>query len=229
METTGGKRIPRLLLVDDHPVVREGIRSYLSAKGVAAVVGEAATGAESLRKARQVKPDVVLMDINLPDMNGFVVTEALLSEFPTMRVLIMTMHKNREYAAQMVKSGASGYLLKEAKPTEMVAAITAVFAGRSYCSPEIAQYVLDEILKRRMTKTKGADLSARERLVLSLVAEGRTSKDISDRLGVSVRTIQTHRERLMGKTGIHSVAGLTRLAMAEGLVNAPPGRRGQRA
>ena len=222
MKTKPGKK-PRLMLVDDHPVVREGIRSYLSATGVAEVVGEAENGAEALRKARQVRPDVVLMDINLPDMSGFVVTDALLNEFPTTRVLFMTMHKNREYVAQMLKSGARGYLVKDAKPTEMVAAIAAVFAGENYFSAEIRQIVLEESLAP--TNHKNGKLSVRERMVLGMVAEGKYSKDIADTLGLSVRTIEKHRERIMAKTGIRSIAGLTRLALAEGLISATPDRR----
>lgn len=224
MENKLGKK-PRLLLVDDHPVVREGIRSYLSAKSVAEVVGEAENGAEALRKARLVRPDVVLMDINLPDMSGFVVTDALLNEFPTMRVLIMTMHKNREYVAQVLRSGACGYLVKDAKPAEMVAAIAAVFAGENYFSPEVRQFVTDATLAMIGKKPAKGWLSVRERMVVGLVADGKSSKDIAETLGLSVRTIEKHRERIMAKTGIRSVAGLTRLALAEGLINATPDRR----
>ena len=207
-----------MLLVDDHPVVREGIRSYLSSRGLAEIVGEAKDGAEALQKARELLPDVVLMDINLPDVSGFVVTEKLRRELPAVRVLIVTMHESREYAVQIVRSGASGYLLKQATPMEMVAAIQAVYAGRSYFSSAVAQYVLDAAVKPKKTSLQRPRLSARERIVLVFIAEGKTSKHIATELGVSVRTVDTHRERLMAKTGIRNVAGLTRFAIEEGMI-----------
>ena len=215
------RRKPRLVLVDDHPVVREGIRSYLSSRGVAEIVGEAATGAEALQQVRALRPDVVLMDINLPDVSGFVITEKLRRELPDVRVLIVTMHESREYAVQIVRSGACGYLLKEAKPAEMVAAIEAVYAGENYFSPAVAQFVLRTVVTGKKTPLVKPRLSDRERLVLVLVAEGKTSRDIAAQLGVTVRTVNTYRERLMAKTGIRKAADLTRYAIKERMIPLP--------
>ena len=215
------RRKPRLVLVDDHPVVREGIRSYLSSRGVAEIVGEAATGAEALRQVRALRPDVVLMDINLPDVSGFVVTEKLRRELPDVRVLIVTMHASREYAVEIVRSGASGYLLKEAKPAEMVAAIQAVYAGDNYFSPAVAAFVLQTVARGKKGPIVKPGLSDRERLVLVLVADGKTSRDIATELGVTVRTVNTYRERLMAKTGIRKAADLTRYAIKERMIPLP--------
>ncbi|GDY21942.1 DNA-binding response regulator [Verrucomicrobiota bacterium] len=215
-------RKPRLVLVDDHPVVREGIRSYLSSRGVAEIVGEAANGAEAMQQVRALRPDVVLMDINLPDVSGFVVTEKLRHELPDVRVLIITMHESREYAVQIVRSGASGYLLKEAKPAEMVAAIQAVYAGENYFSPAVASLLVKAAVGGKKGSVVKPCLSDRERQVLVWIAEGKTSRDMAAQLGVTVRTVNTYRERLMAKTGIRKAADLTRYAIRERLI--PLGR-----
>ncbi len=236
MKANEGRK-PRLLLVDDHPVVREGIRSYLSGSGVAEVVGEAEDGVEGLRLARALLPDVVLVDINLPGMNGFGVAEALRSELPNVRVVILTMHKSREYAVQVLDSGASGYLCKDEQPAEMALAVKAVYAGQSYFSPAVRQFVLDELVERSRRKTRvrrlrkkaarpQVRLTPRERVVLRLIARGNTSKEISERLGCSERTVTTHREHIMEKTGLHNVVKLVLYAIELGLVEMPSLRVG---
>lgn len=214
-------RKPRLVLVDDHPVVREGIRSYLSSRGVAEIVGEAANGAEAMQQVRALRPDVVLMDINLPDVSGFVVTEKLRHELPDVRVLIITMHESREYAVQIVRSGASGYLLKEAKPAEMVAAIQAVYAGKTTSAPP---WPACSSRRRWAEKRVGREtVFVGPRAAGPGVDRGGQDQPGHGRPTGRDRAYGQHvRERLMAKTGIRKAADLTRYAIRERLI--PLGR-----
>jgi len=211
------KRI-KLLLVDDHPVVRKGISSCLARHEHLHVVGEAANGEEGIRKARELTPDIVLMDIDMPEMNGLTVTEVLRKEFPKIKVLILSMHSNSEYVMRIIQSGASGYVLKEAPTEELVRAIETVNAGEAFFSPEVARVALNKYLKGT-GENAAAQLTNREREVLVQIAEGLSNKEIANKLGVGVRTVETHRERIMRKLNIHSVAGLTKFAISQGLVS----------
>jgi len=217
------KRSPRikLLLVDDHPIVRDGIKSHLIAQPGLEVVGEASNGQEAVSQAARLKPDVILLDVSMPQMNGLEAIAQLHRKVPAARVIVLTMHDNREYIAQMVRSGARGYLLKDTSPAELVRAIHAVHAGEAFFSPAASRVLAEELAAVGAGEINAGDtasLSERERDVLVRIAEGQGNKQIAQRLGVGVRTIETHRERIMRKLDIHTVAGLTRFAIAQGMV-----------
>jgi len=207
----------RLLVVDDHPVVRKGIRACLSRHQEMEIVGEAADGREALRLARELQPDIALMDIDMPQMNGLAATEALRRELPRVKVLILSMYSNTEYVLRILQSGARGFVLKEATTDELVHAIETVNAGDAYFSSDVARVALSKFVESNGA-ADSVRLSNREREVLSLIAEGLSNKEIAGQLGVGVRTVETHRERIMRKLDIHTVAGLTRYALAHGLI-----------
>jgi two-component system nitrate/nitrite response regulator NarL len=207
----------RLLLVDDHPLVREGLRSCLAHHEHLDIIGEAADGWQAIQKARELWPDIILMDLNLPNLSGLDATIALRKELPDIKVLILTIHDKREYVLEISRSGAHGYVLKEASPQELVQAIEAVDRGEAFFSPKIAQFVLTDYVERagKPEQAPIPMLSARERQVLALIAEGCRNKEIAGKLSVGVRTVETHRERIMRKLDIHNVAGLTKFAIAK--------------
>ena len=212
----------KLLLVDDHPVVRKGISSCLSRHAHLNIIGEAADGQEALRKARELLPDLILMDIDIPQMNGLMVTEVLKKELPEIKVLILSMHNTTEYVMRIVQSGARGYVLKEASTEELLRAIETVNAGETFFSPDVARVALNQFM-RGGKNPADIQLTTREREVLILIAEGLSNKEIASKLGVGVRTVETHRERIMRKLNIHSVAGLTKFAISKGLVTLSSG------
>ena len=214
----------RLLLVDDHPIVLDGIKSHLCAQPEFEVVGDAANGQEALRKAKLVLPDVILMDISMPHMNGLEAIGHLRKQVPNAKILILSMHESKEYIAQVVRSGARGYMLKDSAPAELVAAIKAVHNGEVYFSPSVSKVLVQEMTdssRRPSDAPPQQHLTDREREVLSLIAEGLLNKQIADRLGIGVRTIETHRERIMRKLEIHTVAGLTKYAISRGMTSIP--------
>ncbi len=213
-------RTLRLLLVDDHPVVREGMRSWLSTQSGLHIAGEASDGEQAVSIATRVKPDLVLMDIHLPGRSGLEATRVLRERVPKARVLIVTVHYKREFILEAVRSGASGYVLKEAPPEELLEAIEAVGRrGELFFSAPAARLLAQEHVRQSAPDPQGVSrLSNREREVLVAIAGGATSKEIAHRLGLSTRTIETHREGIMRKLDIHTIAGLTRLCIAEGLV-----------
>jgi two-component system, NarL family, nitrate/nitrite response regulator NarL len=210
----------KLLLVDDHPVVRRGIGSCLARHTQLQIVGEADDGVEALRKAKELAPDIVLMDIDMPRMSGLAVTEALRREMPQIKVLILSMFSNTDYIVRIIQSGAKGYVLKTAPTDELVRAIDVVHSGEVFFSPDVARLALNQFV-RGAEEPNTMALSNREREVLALVAEGLSNKEIASHLSVGVRTVETHRERIMRKLDIHSIAGLTRFAIARGLVAFP--------
>jgi two-component system nitrate/nitrite response regulator NarL len=213
------KQIIKVLVADDHPVVRKGVQICLARQGHLRLVGEAADGDEALRMARELSPDVVLMDISMPGMNGLAVTEVLRKEAPDMKVLILSVHSNKEYIFRVIQAGAHGYVSKEAPPEELLRAIESVYAGEPHFSEDIARAALSEFVNSGGKKEPFAQLTVREREVLVFIAEGQSNKEIADRLGIGVRTIETHRERIMRRLNIHSVAGLTKYAIANGLIS----------
>ncbi len=212
----------RILIADDHPVVRQGLVACLERHDHLAVVGEARDGFEALSLCRERKPDVILMDIAMPRMSGLAAAETLRKELPQIKVLILTMHSNQDYVLRMIQCGAAGYMLKDSTPEDLVLAIETVYRGEPYFSPEIAGLALDKFVRGPAEETPGLRLTCREREVLIQIAEGLSNKEIACHLGVGVRTVETHRERIMRKLDIHSVAGLTKYALARGLVGLDP-------
>jgi DNA-binding NarL/FixJ family response regulator len=209
----------RILLVDDHEIFADGLAALLAAEHDMHVVGTVADSHESLQRAVQDAPDVVVMDISMPGMNGIETTRRITKERPETKVLCLSMHGERRFVQAALEAGASGYVLKECALDEVALAIRTVGAGRTYLSPGVAGVVVDAMRDRR----NGTDTSAfsvltdRERAVLQLLAEGHSSKEIATRLHVSIKTVGTHREKIMSKLDINSVAGLTKYAIREGL------------
>jgi DNA-binding NarL/FixJ family response regulator len=209
----------RVLVADDHMIVRTGIRHVLESEVGFEVVGEAATASEALALATELNPDVVVLDISMPGESGLQLAARLRDSSGGPRVLILSMHDNAEYVLESVRAGAHGYLLKDAAATELRNAIRTVCGGESYFSPPIASR-LREALRGEQETHAGtlSQLTAREREVLLGIAQGRTNKEIAGELGISHRTVETHRESLMRKLGIRTVAGLTRVALEAGLI-----------
>jgi len=217
-----GKRT-RVLVVDDHAIVRQGLRAILDAEPDIEVIGEAADGREAVRKALTLLPDVVVMDVSMPRMNGLEATARIVKESPGIRVVALTMHSSEEYVYSLLKAGARGYLLKESVSSDLVEAIHAVAGSGMYLHPAISTKVVDGYLKRPHPKTRTGMLevlTAREREILQLIAEGHTNKEIAALLVLSVKTIENHRTRIMDKLEIHNVAGLTCYAISHGIATA---------
>jgi DNA-binding NarL/FixJ family response regulator len=210
----------RVLLADDHALVRSGLVALLKDLPGVVVVGEAGDGAEALRLAGTLHPDVVLMDVTMPGLNGIDATARLARDHPTTRVLILSMHADEEYVAQALRAGAAGYLLKNAERTELELAIHAVARGETYLTPIAARPVVADYLGRGAPRGGTlALLTPRQREVLQLIAEGYTTKAMAHRLGLSAKTVEAHRTKLMQRLGIHDVPGLVRYAVRAGLVS----------
>ena len=212
------KKKIKILIADDHPVVRKGLWSCLSGKTNFKIVGEASDGADAIQKVKELAPDVVLMDIDMPQKDGLEVTNVLRKESPNVKVLILSMQSNRDTVLRIIKAGARGYVLKDAPTDELARAIETVNAGEAFFSAPVAQIALNQYLTDTDATKPLAKLSERESEVVGLIAEGKSNKEIAMHLGIGVRTIETHRERIMRKLDIHSVAGLTRFAIANGLI-----------
>jgi len=213
----------RVVLADDHTLVRAGIRALLEKLPDVHVVAEASDGREAVHLVTTTQPDVVLMDIAMPGLNGLEATRRLVKEFPAIRVLILSMHKNEEYVWQALRAGAVGYLLKDADLAELALAITAVTRGETYLSPPISKHVIREYVQRVGGEETGLEqLTPRQREILQLIAEGHTTKMIAQRLGLSVKTVETHRVQMMERLDIHEIAGLVRYAIRMGVVLPDP-------
>ncbi|MBI1805875.1 MAG: response regulator transcription factor [Ignavibacteria bacterium] len=210
----------RILLADDHVLVRAGIRSLLQQISGVEVVAEANNGREALHLVKEQRPNVVLMDIAMKDLNGIETTSRITKEFQDVHVIILSMHANEEYVLQALRAGAKGYLLKDAVFPELEFAIKAVSRGETYLSPPVSQHVIDAYRQHGFDgKGPVEQLSSRQREVLQLIAEGHTTKEIALLLNVKTKTVESHRTQLMERLGIHDVAGLVRFAIRMGIVS----------
>jgi len=217
----------RVLLAEDHTLVRAGIRALLQNLTGMQVVAEASDGREALRLIKTYQPDVVLMDIAMAGLNGLEATARVTKEFPTVRVIILSMHSNEEYVAQALQAGAAGYLLKDAVAAELELAVTAVARGETYLSPAVSKHIIADYLRRAGGGATGSGgeapstatlLTPRQREILQLIAEGHSTKEMASILHLSVKTVETHRTQLMARLDVHDVAGLVRYAIRIGLV-----------
>jgi DNA-binding NarL/FixJ family response regulator len=213
----------RVLVADDHALFRAGVRKLLQSFEGIQVVGEAADGHEALRLSGTERPDVLLMDIGMPGLNGVEAAARLTREGPSPRVVILSMHTGEDHVLRAIRAGAAGYLLKDASPAELEAAVRAAARGEIYLSPAISRYVVDDYVRRAGGDRSPLDrLTSRQREVLQLIAEGNTTKAIATRLGLSVKTVETHRAQLMERLEARDVATLVRLAIRVGLVESEP-------
>ena len=214
-------RNTRVLVADDHGVVRKGLRFLLQIDPGIEVVGEASDGREAVRMTEELSPDVVVMDITMPGMNGFEAALRLKKDHPQIKIIILSMHASEEYVLQALRAGASGYLVKDSAPLELALALQSVARGETYLSPPISRQVVDSYMQR-VGQGPGDEplalLTGRQREILQLIAEGSSTKDIARKLDLSVKTVETHRAQLMERLDIHDVAGLVRFAVRHGLV-----------
>jgi DNA-binding NarL/FixJ family response regulator len=211
----------RILVVDDHTILRVGLRMMLNAQPDIEVIGEASDGNQAVSEAMRLVPDVILMDIAMPDCNGIEATRQVKRLQPETRILVLTMHENEEYLFQVLRAGASGYILKEAADTELITAIRTVSSGRFYLSPSAQSIMVGDYLQRVRSGEERDSYSAlteREREILKLVAEGYTNNQIAERLTISPKTVDTHRTHIMDKLNLHSRAELVKYAMRRGLL-----------
>lgn len=208
----------RVVVVDDHTLVRQGITSIVDSLECAEVVAEAEDGHDALRTVREKTPDVVLLDISLPGLNGLEVAERLHKDFPDLGIVMISMHGNEEYVARALEVGARGYLLKSASREELGIAVRAAHRGETYLSPAVSRPVVDRFLSGGKDENPLDLLTSRQREVLQLVAEGSTSREIAKRLHLSIKTVESHRSNMMKRLDIHDLAGLVRFALETGLV-----------
>ncbi|MCD6586047.1 MAG: response regulator transcription factor [Desulfobacteraceae bacterium] len=211
----------KILLADDHKITRDGLKALLESQKNMIVIGEAENGRQAVRLASDLVPDVVVMDINMPELNGIEATRQIVAELPNTKIIALSMYSDKRYVVGMLKAGVSGYLLKNCAFDELVSAITAVVANQNYMSPKIADTVMKDYANILETNdsSPAALLTAREREVLQLIAEGMKTKDIATRIHVSVKTVETHRQQIMRKLNAKSVAELTKIALREGITS----------
>jgi DNA-binding NarL/FixJ family response regulator len=217
----------RVLLADDHALVRAGIRSLLQNIGEVEVVAEADDGREALKLIASLQPDIVLMDIAMPNLNGLEAATRVTKEFPNVRVIILSMHANEEYVLQSLRAGAAGYLLKGARAAELELAVASVARGETYLSPAASKHVIVDYVQRSAGDALSSQderspverLTPRQREILQLIAEGHSTKEIAHTLNISVKTAETHRTQIMERLGIHDIAGLVRYAIRAGLID----------
>lgn len=210
----------KIVLAEDHKITREGLVNMLKGQPGMEVVGEAGNGREAIQLARELSPDLVIMDVTMPSLNGIDATRIITSTPPNIRVIALSMYSDKQFVQGMMQAGASGYLLKDCAFDELVHAVRAVFKGDTYLSPGIAGIVVEDYISK-LSKSASASgiLTKREREVLQLISEGESTRHIAAKLAISVKTVETHRRQMMGKIGIRTVAGLTKYAIREGLTS----------
>jgi len=216
--------VVRVLLVEDHQMVRQGLRSLIDREPDMQVVGEAQGGSDGVRMAETLKPDVVVADVAMPHLNGIEATRQIIAASPAVKVIGLSMHADAIYVGQMLKAGASAYLLKDNAFDELIQAIHSVVAGQSYLSPDIASVVVQDFVRNGSDEGQSVadSLTPREREVLQLIAEGHVTKQIATVLSLSVKTVESHRQQLMKKLDVRSVAGLTKFALRQGITALGP-------
>ena len=219
----------RVLLADDHTVVRQGLRALLEAEQDIVVVGEADTGRLAVQLTAKLQPDVVVMDIAMPMLNGLEATRQIIKETPSAKVLVLSSYSDDEYVHQLTESGAAGYLLKQTAAADLIKAVREASKGNAFFSPAISKRLLDqyrEAFLRGVPVRKRTDLlTSRESEVLQLIAEGKPNKQIAADLCISIKTVEKHRQQVMNKLNIHDVAGLTRYAISKGIIESNAGLR----
>ncbi|MFC1737942.1 response regulator [Planctomycetota bacterium] len=212
----------KILIADDHKITREGLRSLVEKEDDMEVVAEAENGRSAVSKTKEVMPDIVIMDVSMPDLNGVGACRKIVDSSPKVKVIGLSMHSDTLFIAEMLKSGASGYLLKDCAFEELARAIREVIKGKTYLSPGISSVLVEDYLHRlsksKVSASEGV-LTDREREILQLLAEGQTTKQIALKLHISVKTVETHRRQMMNKLDIHSVAELTKYALRKGLTS----------
>lgn len=213
----------RLLLVDDHEVVRTGLRMLLESQADMVIAGEASTGGQAISLVEELSPQVVVMDITLPDISGIEATRQIKKKFPEVAIVALTIHEDEQYFFEMLKAGASGYVPKRAAPEELISAIEAASQGDVYLYPSLAKALVTDFLERPVDGSEQAkmdELTEREREVLGLLAEGLTNEQIAEKLVISKHTVARHRENLMGKLNLHNRGELVKYAIRRGLIEA---------
>jgi len=211
----------KILLADDHKITRDGLKSLLDSQNNMNVIGEAENGRQAVRLALDLAPDVIVMDINMPELNGIEATRQIVSELPGTKIIALSMYSDKRYVVGMLKAGVSGYLLKNCAFDELVSAISAVVANQNYMSQKIADTVMKDYasILESNDNSPVSSLTGREREVLQLIAEGLKTKDIAARIHVSVKTVETHRQQIMRKLNARSVVELTKIALREGITS----------
>lgn len=209
----------RVILADDHKIMREGLRTLLEKQPDIEIIAEAENGRQTVKAASELLPDLIVMDTVMPDLNGIEATRQIISKNPKIKIIALSMHSDRQFVIEMLKAGAMGYMLKDCAFEELVYAINSILKNQIYLSPKITTLVLKEYVHstERDTASAFALLSKREREVLQLISEGKSTKYIANHLNISVKTIETHRQQIMNKLKIHSIAELTKYAIREGL------------
>ncbi|HLA23809.1 MAG TPA: response regulator transcription factor [bacterium] len=213
----------KILIVDDHAIVREGVRMILAKENDLEVVGEAGDGQQALELTERVRPDVVIMDISMPGMGGIEATQTVRARHPEVQVLALTMHEDETYVFQLLRAGAAGYVLKRAAAQDLVQAVRAAAKGEAFLYPSIARKVVEDYLRRVETgeeRERYDGLTTREKEILTLIAQGLSNQQIAEKLFISIKTVQTHRAHILEKLGLHDRTELVRYAIRKGLIEA---------
>ena len=208
----------KVLLIDDHAIMRDGIRAILSLHDDIDLVGEASEGQEAIEKTRELSPDVVIMDVAMPDMDGIEATRRIRKESPNVKIIMLTQYDNKEYVLSAIKAGAAGYVPKRALGSELISAVRAVNRGESFLYPSAAAALIDEYRRQAKTADPYEQLTPREREILKLIAEGHTSREIADKLFISLKTVTGHRTKIMEKLGLRNRTELFKFAVRKGLL-----------